>query len=335
MAMPRLHPNAGLSPPKGLGETMSLVSVVIPSYNHASYIPHAVASVLGQTHADLELIVVDDGSTDASADYLRSLRDPRLRLIEQANAGAHHAINRGLAMARGDWLAILNSDDAFHPDRLRQILSFAVERRADLVTSWIEVIDDQGKVLGIKEGWRNMLPWPIRELPSAAGEDSFLTNLYFSNFVSTTSNVVFSRHLYDGIGGMRNLRFAHDWDFLLRAASGFRCAQLEAPLVRYRIHGSNTISTNRAWMLFEICWVLAVALRRSPASPFFAGDDRDSLAHDVARIGGCINFQGNDKVFWMIRQFIDAREQAGDTEPELQLLDDKTLRDAFVACIQL
>ena len=76
---------------------MSLVSVVIPSYNHEKFIRQAVESVLAQSHADLELIVVNDGSSDRSLEYLRSVRDSRFLLIEQANAGAHNAINKGLA----------------------------------------------------------------------------------------------------------------------------------------------------------------------------------------------------------------------------------------------
>ena len=97
---------------------MADVSVVIPSYNHAAYIREAVDSVLSQSLSDLELIVVDDGSQDESLDILAGYSDRRFHLYTQLNQGAHAAINRGLHAAAGDYLAILNSDDAYHPQRL-------------------------------------------------------------------------------------------------------------------------------------------------------------------------------------------------------------------------
>lgn len=312
---------------------MTRVSVVIPSYNHEPYIRQAVESVLAQSHADLELIVVDDGSSDRSLDYLRGVRDDRFRLVEQANAGAHNAINRGLAMAQGEYLAILNSDDIFHPDRLAICLP-RLQAGVDLVATWLEVIDSKGKVLGVKEGWRNMLPWPTTPPEGRlAAVDAFAINLLQSNFVSTTSNIVFSRKLYESVGGMANLRFAHDWDFLLRAVRGFRCELIERPLLQYRVHATNTISSNRAWMLFEICWIYAVhagavmnRLLPAEAGAEFAGAEARFM-------GSAINLQGNDKVMWMIQQFIDRQRLAGRQDPELLLLDDAVLRQEFISFI--
>ncbi|MDR8401573.1 glycosyltransferase [Paraburkholderia sp. USG1] len=310
---------------------MSLVSVVIPSYNHSRYIRSAVESVLTQTHSEVELIVIDDGSKDDSLDYLRSITDPRMTLVEQANAGAHNAINRGLSIATGDYLAVLNSDDVFHPDRLKIALVALTRGEIDLVATWIEVVDADGRTLGVKQGWHNMLPWSIANPQRTfAASDSFAKNLLMTNFVSTTSNVVFSRRLYNRIGGMRNLRFAHDWDFLLRAARNFRCELIPQPLLQYRIHSTNTISSNRAWMLFEICWVLAVGMLAYEGDVLYGSDDCDAMIADVHAIAESINVQGNDRIVWMIRQFVEARRKQGDLEPELRLLDDKILRDAFV-----
>lgn len=309
---------------------MNLVSVVIPSYNHADYIGPAVDSVLGQTYANLELIVIDDGSSDASLDYLRAVRDPRFRLVEQPNAGAHNAINRGLALARGDYLAILNSDDVFHPERLAACVA-RLQEGADLVASWIEVVDRKGKVLGVKEGWRNMLPWPVKQTERFfAVDDDFVRNLLMTNFVSTTSNIVFSRKLYEHIGGMRNLRFAHDWDFLLRAAKDFRCVLIESPLLQYRIHKSNTISSDRAWMLFEICWIFAVHLRHFAGEALFRGADADSFSNAIDFLAQAVNVQGNDKVLWMLLHFIESRRKNGEGSPEETLLGNENLRAAFI-----
>jgi len=312
---------------------MTLVSVVIPSYNHERYIRQAVESVLFQSHSDLELIVVDDGSSDRSLDYLRGVRDSRFRLVEQANAGAHNAINRGLAMAKGDYLAILNSDDIFYPDRLAVCLH-RLRAGVDLVATWLEVINHKGKVLGVKEGWQNMLPWPITPLHGQLTVlDAFTINLLQTNFVSTTSNMVFSRRLYESIGGMANLRFVHDWDFLLRAVCDFRCELIEMPLLQYRIHATNTISSNRAWMLFEICWVYAVHTSAVMSRLLRVATDAEFARAEVNFMGSAINLQGNDRVLWMILQFMKQQRRAGCQDPEMLLLENATLRQEFIRYI--
>ncbi|WP_041598558.1 glycosyltransferase family 2 protein [Hahella chejuensis] len=314
---------------------MSLVSVVIPSYNHAHYIREAVESVLSQSYTNLELIVIDDGSSDASLDYLRSVDDPRYTLIEQENAGAHNAINKGLSLAKGDYLAILNSDDIFHRERLSECVE-RLQQGADLVATWIEIIDNKSKVLGVKEGWRNMLPWTIKK-PDARliGADDFKLNLLFSNFVSTTSNVVFSRKVYEAVGGMRNLRFAHDWDFLLRVALKFRCELLEKPLLKYRIHSTNTISSNRAWMLFEICWIFAVHLKNFSGELLLQSTELERFSHGLDLMANSINLQGNDKVFWMLMQYIAAHQKIENFSPEEVLLNREELRAEFIRYINV
>lgn len=314
--------------------TTRLVSVVIPSYNHAPYIRQAVESVLTQAHRNLELIVVDDGSTDASLDYLRTVRDPRFTLVEQDNVGAHNAINKGLSLARGEFLAILNSDDAFHPERIEVCLSRLASGNTELVATWIEVINQKGKVLGVKEGWNNMLPWTINQpKPDLLGVDEFTRNLLMTNFVSTTSNIVFTRKLYEQIGGMRNLRFVHDWDYLLRAALNFRCELIEKPLLQYRTHQTNTISSNRAWMLFEICWIFAVHLKRYSAEIFRLPSDTDGLSKEVDFLSNSVNLQGNEKVMWMLLQYLSENEKAGEISPEEKLIENEKMRNVFIRLI--
>ena len=240
------------------------LSVIIPSYNHEKYIGKAIESVLGQTYRNLELIIVDDGSKDSSISVIKKFQDERIILVEQENQGAHNAINKGLSMATGEYLAILNSDDIYEEDRF-EIMIGEMEKRdnVEFMCSYIQVIDDKGKKLGVKKGWKNMEPWvvPHPELSYKNTED-FKLNLIMTNFTSTTSNFLFTKNLYEKIGGMRNLRFAHDWDFALRAAEVTECVLIEKPLMQYRVHNSNTISSNRKWMLFEIAWMWAANLER-------------------------------------------------------------------------
>jgi glycosyltransferase involved in cell wall biosynthesis len=313
--------------------TNSLISVVIPSYNHAQFIKQAVESVLNQSYKNLELIVIDDGSTDASLKYLHSIQDSRYTLIEQKNSGAHNAINNGLARAKGKYLAILNSDDIYHPDRLAECI-LQLKGGVDLVATWIEVINQNGKVLGIKEGWNNMLPWPVNQpLHKVDGASEFTLNLLMTNFVSTTSNIVFTRRLYESIGGMRNLRFVHDWDFLLRAALNFRCELINRPLLQYRTHQTNTISSNRAWMLFEICWIFAVHLENYTNILFPQSNAPDNILLEVNFLEQSINLQGNDKVMWMMLHYLTKRQVLGESYAAETLIDNEQLRSLFIRAI--
>jgi GT2 family glycosyltransferase len=267
-------------------------SVVIPSYNHAVYIGKAVESVLSQTQPDLELIVVDDGSTDNSLEVLSHFSDPRLRVIEQANQGAHAAINRGLEASSGNTLAILNSDDFYHPQRLEKAaVAFAADPQLGLVGSYIEIIDSQGKTLGIKHGYADCPPWlleqPERSFRAGADlRDALLTE----NYWSTTSNLVFRRQVYHQVGEFLPLRFTHDWDFALRVSRVAPMALLPEPLMCYRVHSRNTIRQDQAAMIFEICWIQAVHLPQQIAGGDFFGSNPpqeriDQLLHSIYAFG--------------------------------------------------
>ena len=270
---------------------MPEISVIIPSYNHATYIGHAVESVFAQSHTDFELIVVDDGSTDNSLEVLSGFSDPRLMVLTQPNQGAHAAINRGLRAATGEYLAILNSDDLYHPHRLAKILEvLKADRQVGLVGSYIEIIDRHGKSLGIKHGYADSSPW-LLEVPERsfrAGSDLHKA-LLTENYWSTTSNFVFPRRWFEAVGEFRPLRYAHDWDFALRMASVARMVLLPEVLMRYRVHAANTIREDRAAMIFEICWCLAVHLPEHLADRAFADISTapivDELLHSIYTFG--------------------------------------------------
>jgi succinoglycan biosynthesis protein ExoO len=130
------------------------ISVLMANYRGAATLPEAMASVLRQSHADLELIVVDDASGDDSAAIVRQAMaaDPRVRLIEQpTNAGPSAARNRAVEAATGDWLAIMDSDDILHPARLERMLAAAEALKADAVADDMlffgETVDASGRTL--------------------------------------------------------------------------------------------------------------------------------------------------------------------------------------------
>lgn len=129
------------------------VSVIIPAYNTEKYIPKAIASLLSQTLENIEIIVVDDCSTDNTVRVVQSFNDPRLRLLlNSRNLGAGGARNRALRAARGKWVAVLDSDDWYAPERLARLVQVAEQKNADLVVDDLHLIED-----GSSAPWGTMI----------------------------------------------------------------------------------------------------------------------------------------------------------------------------------
>lgn len=102
-----------------------MITVVVPLYNKAGSIGHTIQTVLNQTFQDFEIVIVDDGSTDASVAEVQKFNDPRIRIISQANAGVSAARNRGIAEAKGEYVALLDADDRWMPGYLDEQMSLA------------------------------------------------------------------------------------------------------------------------------------------------------------------------------------------------------------------
>lgn len=134
---------------------------------------------------------------------------------------------------------------------------------------------------------------------------------------------------------MRNLHFAHDWDFLMRAAAGGKCKLIPKPLLKYRVHESNTTNSNRAWMLFDICWVLAANLHRFEETQIFSSSDLNTSMEKMTTLYESINLQGNDKVFWVMRAFIQSLRSQGVENPEELLLENQALKQRLISYIKL
>ncbi|MGF1460967.1 MAG: glycosyltransferase family 2 protein [Leptolyngbyaceae cyanobacterium] len=119
------------------------ISVIIPAHNTEKYIKRAIDSVLAQTYTNFEIVVVDDASTDNTVQILESILDPRLRFFcRSQNGGAGAARNRALSEATGNWIAVLDSDDWYAPERLERLLKLAQEREADMVADDLYIIEE-------------------------------------------------------------------------------------------------------------------------------------------------------------------------------------------------
>lgn len=265
-----------------------LVSVVIPSYNHARFIHDSVRSALDQTVRDLEVIVVDDGSRDETLQVLDHIKDERLKVFTQENKGAHEALNRGIKLSSGEFISILNSDDIYAQNRLERLLAVLEEQpELGIVGSYIEVVDAEGNSLGVKRAYHSLEPWVLdHPEQSFRATNDLRAVLLTENFFATTSNFFARRTVFERVGEFLPLRYTHDWDFLLRASQLYPLGIVEEPLLRYRLHQSNTIRENKIAMIFEILWCLAVHLPHHLADEgWFTKERQDSylrrLMHSI------------------------------------------------------
>lgn len=224
-----------------------MFSVLIPVFNHAAFVGEAVLSALASPLVS-EVLVVDDGSRDGSPEVLRGLCgwDRRVRDLTDKpgeNRGAHERLNQLVAAAGNEWVAVLNSDDRFVAGRFEVCRQVIRTENPDLICGHLLVEDDRGRVLGPKRGPLDPeYPYPAGvEVGLRLEAGDVLGLLANQNFVATTSNMVFTKSLHRVVGGFRDYRYAHDYDFVLRACLLGRVRYVPQYLTMYRVHGSNTI----------------------------------------------------------------------------------------------
>lgn len=203
---------------------MPLVSVIIPTYNAAPYIGQAVRSTLAQTYRDIEIIVVDDGSTDETLDVLAAFGD-RIRYVYQKNQERSVARNTGIAHAQGEYIAFLDADDYWHPQKVARQLALLEERReCGAAYAHIQFVTPDGAPLP-----------PHRQLTfPPTGETDLLPRLLYGHFLGCSS-VIARRTLIETVGGFDPaLCYIEDWDFNLRLAVHTRFACVPERLTYYR-----------------------------------------------------------------------------------------------------
>jgi glycosyltransferase involved in cell wall biosynthesis len=207
----------------------STVSVVVPAYNSDEFVGEAVESALSQTYPPIEVIVVDDGSTDDTARVLELLGD-RIKLVRQENAGVAAARNTGIAVARGELFAFLDADDAWVPEKLdRQVQIHAQNPQIGLTHCGLVEVDRRLK--------------PLRErLAGLEGDGVYLKMLYGQGdrLHASGSTMMVSRAAIDAVGDFdASLPPSEDWELMYRVAKQFRVGFVPEPLVLYRQHPDN------------------------------------------------------------------------------------------------
>lgn len=219
---------------------MTRVAVVLPLFNHERYVAAAIESVLGQTRPPDRLVVVDDGSSDGSAAEAERVLAGGcaipVELRRQPNQGAARTLNRTIQSLDEDVVAILNSDDAWHPQRLEALVPLVPADRPSLAFSGVEFFGDESEAdLAAHPRMVARLLEVARELPSAGFA------LLVGNFAISTGNLVFTRSLFDAVGSFdEELGVIHDWQFLVQSLRFAEPTLVPRLLYRYRIHGRNT-----------------------------------------------------------------------------------------------
>jgi hypothetical protein len=222
------------------------VSVVMPVYNAERFVRMAIESLLQQTYADFELIVIDDGSTDRSREVIASFRDPRIRSFNASHRGVQHVRNWALQLARGEYLACLDADDLASADRLRIQAEF-LDQHAEItvVGSAFEVIDEDGGLRGVER--------------PPTDSTTLRWRLLFGNHLGH-STVMYRLEDVRTVGGYGDFAFAEDYDLWRRIAAAGCLINLQEPLVRYRVHSrSATQATSAAAKAERVAEIVRLA----------------------------------------------------------------------------
>jgi glycosyltransferase involved in cell wall biosynthesis len=232
-----------------------MFSVVIPIFNHAKFLASAVRSAQ-QSPLVREILLLDDGSQDSSAAIaarLAAASGGRVRNIitDGGNHGAHNRLNELVQLAACDWVAVLNSDDAFLPGRFEAVLEKPEFASCDFVFGNVLFMNDRGALTGAKCG-----PFDFG-LTSTPATERLSKLLVIENYLVTTSNMIFRKTLHARIGGFGAFRYVHDWDFALRAMALGNPLYVQRFLTAYRLHGNNTIQENETKVNLESKAVLA------------------------------------------------------------------------------
>ena len=203
-----------------------LISVIIPTYNHGQFIQEAIESVFAQTYKTLEVIVVDDGSTDNTREILKKY-ECGITYIFQNNEGVSSARNHGLSIAKGELIAFLDSDDVWLPEKLEsQFKIMQSEHSIGLVGCGAYIMDYLGNVE------------QERLAKNFKSYEEFLQQLSIRNIFRNPSCALVKMECFSRVGFFNEkLQFGEDWDMWLRIAKLYKVGFVERPLMKFRGHG--------------------------------------------------------------------------------------------------
>lgn len=231
---------------------MPKVSVIIAAYNLIAYLPETIANVLEQTYTDFEVIVVDDGSTDNTAQWVAQIEDPRVRLISQSNMGLSGACNTGIMNTTGEYITFLDADDLWEKTKLAQQVAILDNHpEVSIVYNWVTYINEAGESTG--------------RIVKPTAEGYIWQQMIEVNQIECGSVIMLRRSCFDRVGLFdTNLKsYVQDWDLWLRLALHYQFKLIPQPLVYYRQRASSG-SRNLAAMERSFNLVLTKADNAAP-----------------------------------------------------------------------
>ena len=280
------------------------VSVLLPTFNRAGYLGASVQSVLDQTMRDLELVVIDDGSTDDTAALLARIDDPRLRVVRQPHAGCSAALNAGLAVARGRYVARNDSDDVWHPDLLAVLVPrLEAEPTLGFVYARCDGMEADGRPSRATRGG------PLRDPRDA------LSSLLYADYTASIATV-YRRSCIDHVGAFdATLDTSEDWDLAVRVARNFPVAFVDRTVATIRAHDGNATALRRPGLATRM------ARRQRVLDKIFADPDLPASASRMRPLA-YRNFHITSGLVWLsIGAYRDAGRslasaiRAGDSVP--------------------
>jgi glycosyltransferase involved in cell wall biosynthesis len=242
------------------------VSVIIPTYNRETYISQAIESVIDQTYKDIEIIVVDDGSTDGTFQKIQPYEDS-IHYIYTENGGPSHARNVGLKNATGDYIAFLDSDDLYYPDKIELQVEF-LERFQEIAMVCTEFsgFDDEGywDECHLKKyhgpAYKNMSYGEIysesytldslgMESTRWRGKKAYIGNVfdtYLNNIIISTNTIMFRKGVLDSVGLFdKRFHLLEEYHFVLKICKHYKIAFLDVPTFKLRYHSDQISEANR------------------------------------------------------------------------------------------
>ena len=207
------------------------ISVIIPVFNGEATIKETINSILNQTFQDIEIIIINDGSTDATLETIKEISNSRIKIFSYPNAGLSASRNRGISQAKGEYISFIDADDLWTPDKLElQWQALQDNPQAAVAYSWTDYIDESSKFL--KSGRRIKV-----------NGDAF-SKLLVTNFLENGSNPLISKKALEKVGGFDELLpVAEDKDMWLRLAANYEFVCVEKPQILYR-SSINSLSSN-------------------------------------------------------------------------------------------
>lgn len=228
-------------------ENKPSVSIILTSYNHGKYISEAIASVLAQDIADFELIIIDDQSPDDSVDIIKNFKDPRIRFfINEQNLGMACSVNRGITLAKGEFIAHLNSDDRYnHVSKIKEQVKFLRENpNYGAVFTKARIIDDNGNINLEKTGIKYQAKF---DRASNKSRYQWLNDFFYNSNCLCYPSVLIRQECYEKIGWYDwRYTIMLDWDMWIRLCWQYEIWVLEEKMTDFRVGTSSTSCQDNA-----------------------------------------------------------------------------------------